>query len=70
MPTKVYAWELTSRNISATAYRLGDLNPETEHVLKALQVPVPPLLTELGAEVAVVDTNNPDELPEAPGGNC
>jgi len=60
----VYAWELTSRNISAKAYRLGDLNPETEYVLKALQVPLPPLLPSMPTEVAVVDTNNPEELPE------
>ncbi|CAK9067987.1 Probable manganese-dependent inorganic pyrophosphatase (Pyrophosphate phospho-hydrolase) (PPase) [Durusdinium trenchii] len=60
----VYAWELNARNISAQAYRLGELNPETEFVLKALEVPVPPLLPELSKEVAVVDTNNPEELPE------
>eukprot|EP00435_Cladocopium_sp_Y103_P071367 s1182_g37.t1 len=62
----VYAWELNARNVSASAYRLGELNPETSYVLEALKVPVPPLLEQLGkaAEVAVVDTNNPEELPE------
>lgn len=60
----VYAWELNARNISASAYRLGELNPETSYVLQALKVPVPPLLEQLLPEVAVVDTNNPEELPE------
>ncbi|CAL1144771.1 unnamed protein product [Cladocopium goreaui] len=60
----VYAWELNARNISASAYRLGELNPETSYVLQALKVPVPPLLEQLVPEVAVVDTNNPEELPE------
>ena len=61
---KVYAWELNARNISASAYRLGELNPETSYVLQALKVPVPPLLEQLLPEVAVVDTNNPEEQPE------
>jgi len=62
----VYAWELNSRNIPATAYRLGELNPETAYVLKTLDVLVPPLLGTLEpkAKVAIVDTNNPAELPE------
>mmetsp|Transcript_67374 Transcript_67374/g.146652 ORF Transcript_67374/g.146652 Transcript_67374/m.146652 type:complete len:304 (-) Transcript_67374:574-1485(-) len=61
----VYVWELGSRNISAKAYRLGELNPETSYVLESLQVAVPPLLGDLNPEsqVAIVDTNNPDELP-------
>lgn len=60
-----YAWELNARNFSATAYRLGELNPETAYVLKALNIEVPPLLTELvpKATVSIVDTNNPAELP-------
>ncbi|CAJ1357424.1 unnamed protein product [Effrenium voratum] len=63
---QVYAWELNARNISAQAFRLGELNPETEFVLKALKVPLPPLLSDVEpkATVAVVDTNNPQELPE------
>lgn len=62
---QVYAWELNARNISASAYRLGELNPETSYVLQTLKVPVPPLLEQLlPQEVAVVDTNNPEELPE------
>jgi len=61
----VYAWELNSRNFSATAFRLGDLNPETAYVLEALGVEVPPLLDAHVAKmrVAIVDTNNPEELP-------
>jgi len=60
-----YTWELNARNLSATAYRLGDLNPETEYVLKTLKVQLPPLLPPLlpGQRVAIVDTNNPAELP-------
>jgi len=62
----IYAWELNQRNIQATPYRLGDLNPETEYVLKSLGVESPPLLKELdtAGKVAIVDTNNPQELPE------
>lgn len=62
-----YAWELNARNISATAFRLGELNPETAYVLKAIGVEAPPLLAgglEKKAPVAIVDTNNPAELPE------
>jgi len=62
----VYAWELNSRNITAQAYRLGELNPETAHVLSTLKVDLPPLLEgPLSAKtpVAIVDTNNPAELP-------
>ncbi|CAE7329501.1 ppaC [Symbiodinium natans] len=75
----VYAWELNARNISATAYRLGELNPETDFVLKHLGVTVPPLLADVSGKgplsmhkreedtVAVVDTNSPQELPEVAG---
>jgi len=65
----VYAWELNERNILATAYRLGELNPETAFVLEKLGVPEPPLLTELAPKgtVAIVDTNNPAELPSKIG---
>eukprot|EP00966_Prymnesium_polylepis_P268460 6202185-Prymnesium_polylepis.1 len=60
----VYAWELESRGIPATAYRLGELNPETEYVLRTLDVKLPALLEEVGSgdTVAIVDTNNPAEL--------
>lgn len=60
-----YAWELQERGLQAAAYRLGELNPETAYVLKTLGVEVPPLLDKLEAKapVAIVDTNNPAELP-------
>lgn len=61
-----YAWELNERGIPATAYRLGELNPETEYVLKTLGVEPPPLMQDVAdkSTVAVVDTNNPAELPD------
>lgn len=63
----VYAWELNERGIPATAFRLGDLNPETAFVLETIGVEMPPLLEgalEPKTPVAIVDTNNPAELPE------
>lgn len=62
----IYAWELNARNIPASAFRLGDMPPEPTYVLKTLGVEPPPLLGKLDAKdkVAVVDTNNPEELPE------
>lgn len=63
----IYSWELNARKVgSASAYRLGELNPETDFVLKHLGVEMPPLLTEVApkSKVAIVDTNNPDELPD------
>ena len=62
----VYAWELNARNITAAPFRLGELNPETAYVLKVLGVETPPLLPALqpGQRVAIVDTNNPAELPD------
>jgi len=61
-----YAWELEARGIPARAYRLGELNRETEFVLETLGVDTPPLLetVEAGEPVAIVDTNNPAELPD------
>jgi len=63
----IYAWELNERKIPAQAYRLGELNPETAYVMKSLGVELPPLLEgklEAKTPVAIVDTNNPAELPE------
>merc|ERR1712151_728453 len=63
----IYAWELNERKIPAQAYRLGELNPETAYVMKSVGVELPPLLEgklEAKAPVAIVDTNNPAELPE------
>lgn len=67
--TIVYAWELNARKIPATAYRLGELNPETAYVLKKVGVAVPPLLKDVEPKttVAIVDTNNPEELPASIG---
>lgn len=62
-----YTWELEQRGVPARAFRLGELNRETEYVLATFGVEAPPLLEgalEEGAPVAVVDTNNPKELPD------
>ncbi|KAK3266185.1 hypothetical protein CYMTET_25175 [Cymbomonas tetramitiformis] len=65
----VRAWELEQHGEKATAYRLGDLNKETEFVLNTFALGAPPLLETLEAQsrVAIVDTNNPKELPEGLG---
>ena len=49
----------------ATAYRLGELNSETKFVLDHFAVETPELLADVtaGDTVAIVDTNNPQELP-------
>lgn len=62
----VYAWELNERRIEALPFRLGELNPETVFVLEKVGVAAPPLLTDVEprAPVAIVDTNNPAELPD------
>lgn len=62
----IYAWELSERGIPATAYVLGDLPPETLYVLKKLGMKPPPVLKDVkeNSKVAVVDTNNPAELPD------
>ncbi|CAK0878262.1 unnamed protein product [Prorocentrum cordatum] len=54
---------------SPSAFHLGRAadNPETAFVLKKMRMQTPPLLTEPLAKkqaVALVDTNNPAELPE------
>lgn len=62
-----YAWELNARKIPASPFLLGELNPETKFVLQKLGVDAPPLLKEpleKKAPVAIVDTNNPAELPD------
>lgn len=63
----IWAWYLnehTSRD--AKAFVLGELNTETCFVLNHWNVPAPGLLETIteGDEVVVVDTNNPQELPE------
>ncbi len=62
-----YAWYLNEiKNTPATAYILGSLNKETEYVLKTFAIDTPEVLGKLTKEdkVVVVDTNNPDELPD------
>lgn len=55
----VYANFLRRSGKDAVAYRLGELNKETEFVLRAAGVEAPPVLTEVpaGAFVALVDHN-------------
>ncbi|QQS38637.1 manganese-dependent inorganic pyrophosphatase [Candidatus Woesebacteria bacterium] len=61
-----YAWFLNQKDIDAKAYRLGDLNKETQFVLENFNVPSPDLLGHLEEKdkVVIVDTNNPEELPD------
>lgn len=61
-----YAWELNESGHEAKAFVLGDLTPETAFVLKSFGITVPPLLPALEkkAQVAIVDTSNPAELPD------
>jgi len=62
----IWAWYLNEHTTyDATAYVLGELNSETSFVLNRWKVATPALLEELtaGDEVAIVDTNNPQELP-------
>jgi len=62
-----YAWYLTNRkNIESKAYIQGSINRETEFVLNAFKVNRPDLLGKLSEadKVVIVDTNNPEELPD------
>jgi manganese-dependent inorganic pyrophosphatase len=63
----LWAWYLNNHtSTKAEAYVLGELNKETQFVLNKWKVPAPALLETLGKddEVAIVDTNNPQELPD------
>jgi len=63
----IWSWYLnTHTSMDATPYVLGELNSETRFVLNKWSVSAPDLLETLapGDEVVVVDTNNPQELPE------
>jgi manganese-dependent inorganic pyrophosphatase len=63
----VWSWYLNEHTANeATAYILGELNSETNFVLQRFGFAVPELLPSLtpGESVVVVDTNNPQELPE------
>jgi len=63
----IWTWYLnehTSRD--AQAFVLGELNSETQFVLNHWKINTPELLETLAPndEVVIVDTNNPQELPE------
>ncbi|MEK7098792.1 MAG: manganese-dependent inorganic pyrophosphatase [Patescibacteria group bacterium] len=63
----LWAWYLNNHTTTpATPFVLGELNKETQFVLNKWEVPQPVLLEGLigGEEVVIVDTNNPQELPE------
>lgn len=63
----LWAWYLNAHTTTkATPYVLGELNKETTFVLNRWTVPQPALLESLdaGDEVVIVDTNNPQELPD------
>ena len=63
----IWAWYLNEQTGNdATPYVLGELNTETTFVLNRFGFPTPALLPTLtaGEFVAIVDTNNPQELPE------
>lgn len=61
-----YAWFSTKRGDPAQAFVLGEINKETAYVLKAAGIETPKVLGKLtdGDNVVIVDTNNPEELPE------
>jgi len=61
----VWAWYCNNhRDQSATAFVLGDINNEVRYVLDYWQVKPPAILTSVSSDdtVAIVDTNNRDEL--------
>lgn len=61
----VWAWFLnTHRNQKATPYILGSVNTEAEFVMESFGVTMPTILESVhsGDTVAIVDTNNLDEL--------
>jgi manganese-dependent inorganic pyrophosphatase len=62
----LYAWYLTQTGQVAQAFRLGEANKETLYVLGLCGIDLPPLMGEIepAQVVAIVDTNNPAELPE------
>jgi manganese-dependent inorganic pyrophosphatase len=62
----IWAWYINEYTPNdATPYVLGELNSETDFVLKKWNVSVPEILEEIvaGDDVIIVDTNNPQELP-------
>lgn len=61
----LWAWFLnTHTSQEAEAFVLGELNKETSFVLNRWNIPQPSLLETIGEgdDVAIVDTNNPQEL--------
>ena len=63
----IWAWYLNEYSTNdAAAFILGDLNTETQFVLSKWEVPTPKLLESVAAgdDVVIVDTNNPQELPD------
>lgn len=62
----IWSWYLNSQGRQAEPYVLGELNKETEFVLKRWGVERPEVLESIeeNDEVVIVDTNNPQELPE------
>jgi len=63
----IWAWYLNEHTSNdATPYVLGELNTETRFVLNKWGFDTPELLETLteGEQVVLVDTNNPQELPE------
>jgi manganese-dependent inorganic pyrophosphatase len=63
----VWAWyQNTHTAHTATPFVLGELNSETSFVLRRFNQATPELLLTLlpGTEVVIVDTNNPQELPQ------
>lgn len=61
----VWAWYLNEcTSMDAIPYVLGELNTETQFVLSHWKVETPALLEQIaeGDDVAIVDTNNPQEL--------
>ncbi len=62
----VWAWYLTEvRGTPATPVLLGEPNTEAAFVLSHWDLPKPDIIADVdpGAQVVIVDTNNPQELP-------
>jgi manganese-dependent inorganic pyrophosphatase len=63
----IFAWYIKNHTArDAEPFVLGSLNKETEFILKKWDMKAPQLLENLekGDDVMIVDTNNPQELPE------
>jgi manganese-dependent inorganic pyrophosphatase len=61
----IWAWYMTQNGTPATPYVLGTPNTEAAFVIERWGYETPELLTAAnGADVVIVDTNNPAELPD------